>query len=141
MRDCFGSTDLNPKSLNEVVSALSRRARRAGKSAVIVSGCSDLLALVKERIVNPDVLVNLKSIPGMDQIKDDGGGLKIGGLASLDTIAHDARIRAKYVVLSEAAGVVATPQIRNAGTLAGNVCQRPWHPRNAFPCYKNGGNT
>jgi xanthine dehydrogenase YagS FAD-binding subunit len=52
-------------------------------------------------------------------------------------------IRARYTVLADAAGVVGTPQIRNAGTLAGNVCQRPWcwYYRNSFPCYKNGGKT
>jgi xanthine dehydrogenase YagS FAD-binding subunit len=67
--------------------------------------------------------------------------LKIGGLTTLDTVSRDPRIRKEYTVLAEAAGIVGTPQIRNAGTLAGNVCQRPWcwYFRNGFPCLKNGG--
>ena len=130
-------TNANPKSLSEAVSLLK------GNNAAIVAGGSDLLGLVKERIVSPDVLVNLKSIPGMDQIKEESGGLKIGALVSLDAVSRNPLIRSRYAVLAEAAGAVGTPQIRNAGTLAGNVCQRPWcwYLRNAFPCYKNGGNT
>src|ERR1700733_1061147 len=99
--------------------------------------------MVKEHLVSPDVLVNLKSIRGLDQIEIQRGGIKVGGLITLDTLSRDQRIRKEYTVLAEAASVVGTPQIRNAGTLAGNVCQRPWcwYFRNGFPCYKNGGKT
>src|SRR5262249_49389110 len=70
-------------------------------------------------------------------------GPRIGAMATLDTISRDAAILRDYRVLAEAAGQVGTPQIRNAGTIAGNVLQRPWcwYYRNSFPCYKNGGNT
>jgi xanthine dehydrogenase YagS FAD-binding subunit len=69
--------------------------------------------------------------------------VQIGGLITLDTLSHHPLILRDYAVLAEAAGSVATPQIRNAGTLAGNVCQRPWcwYFRNGFPCFKAGGNT
>ena len=108
-----------------------------------MGGGSDLLGMVKEHLVAPDVLVNLKAIRGMDQIETQRGNLKIGGLITLDTLSRDQRIRKEYTVLAEAAEKVGTPQIRNAGTLAGNVCQRPWcwYFRNGFPCLKNGGNT
>jgi len=98
--------------------------------------------MVKEHLVAPDVLVNLKAIRGMDQIDTQRGGVKIGGLITLDNLSRDQRIRKEYTVLAEAAEKVGTPQIRNAGTLAGNVCQRPWcwYFRNGFPCLKNGGN-
>jgi xanthine dehydrogenase YagS FAD-binding subunit len=68
--------------------------------------------------------------------------VNIGGLITLDALSRDSRIRRDYAVLAEAAESVATPQIRNVGTLAGNVCQRPWcwYFRNGFPCYKAGGN-
>jgi xanthine dehydrogenase YagS FAD-binding subunit len=74
-------------------------------------------------------------------VETQSGKIKIGGLITLDALSHDAQIRKNYAVLAEAAESVGTPQIRNAGTLAGNVCQRPWcwYFRNGFPCLKNGG--
>lgn len=128
----------NPKSIREAVSLLSQA---QGQSASIVGGGSDLLGMAKEHLVSPDVLVNLKAIRGLERIEAQHGGLKIGGLITLDTLSRDPRIRKGYTVLAEAAENVGTPQIRNAGTLAGNVCQRPWcwYFRNGFPCLKNGG--
>jgi xanthine dehydrogenase YagS FAD-binding subunit len=134
-------SNANPKNIPDAVSMLSQ-AHQQGRSASIVGGGSDLLGMVKEHLVAPDVLVNLKAIRGMDQIETQRGGMqKIGGLITLDTLSHDPRIRKQYTVLAEAAEKVGTPQIRNAGTLAGNVCQRPWcwYFRNGFPCLKNGG--
>jgi xanthine dehydrogenase YagS FAD-binding subunit len=132
-------TNANPKSIQEAVKQL----QQPGKTAAIVSGGSDLLGMVKERLVQPDVLVNLRSIPGLDKIAEQGGEVRIGGQVSLAALNQDPLIRSRYTVLADAAGVVGTPQIRNAGTLAGNVCQRPWcwYFRNGFPCYKNGGKT
>lgn len=121
--------------------SLSQQARRNGQQPAFTGGGTDLLGMVKERTVSPDVLVNLKSIPGQDQIKAEAGGITIGGLITLDTLSNHPDILRDYKVLAEAAGSVATPQIRNFGTLAGNVCQRPWcwYFRNGFPCYKAGG--
>jgi xanthine dehydrogenase YagS FAD-binding subunit len=135
-------SNANPKDIHEAVSLLSQT-HQQGRAASIVGGGSDLLGMVKEHLVAPDVLVNLKAIRGMDQIESQRGNLKIGGLITLDTLSRDQRIRKEYTVLAEAAEKVGTPQIRNAGTLAGNVCQRPWcwYFRNGFPCLKNGGNT
>jgi xanthine dehydrogenase YagS FAD-binding subunit len=109
----------------------------------VVGGGSDLLGMVKEFLIKPDVLVNLKTIKGLDQVAPTAGGVTIGGLISLDTLGSHPLIRSQYTVLAEAAETVATPQIRNVGTLAGNVCQRPWcwYFRNGFPCLKNGGDT
>lgn len=135
-------SNANPKDVREAVSMLSQ-AHSQGRSASIVGGGSDLLGMVKEHLVSPDVLVNLKTIHGLDQIQHQRGHVKIGGLTTLDALSRDQRIRTEYTVLAEAAEKVGTPQIRNAGTLAGNVCQRPWcwYFRNGFPCLKNGGNT
>ncbi len=135
-------TNVNPKDLKEAASLL-QQASKSGKSAAVVAGGSDLLGMVKERIITPDVLVNLKSIRGLDRIAEQRGQVNIGGLVSLDTIAHDPLIRKNYAVLAEAAGQVGSPQIRNAGTISGNVLQRPWcwYYRNGFQCYKNGGKT
>ena len=122
---------------------VAQQARQDGRAASFVGGGSDLLGLVKERILTPDVLVNLKTIKGLDQVRPAGNGVNIGGLITLDILSRNDVIRRQYTVLAEAAETVATPQIRNVGTLAGNVCQRPWcwYFRNGFPCYKNGGNT
>jgi len=130
----------NPQTLEQAVS-LVQQARKDGQTASVVGGGSDLLGMVKEFIVKPDVLVNLKTIKGLDQVAPAAGGLNIGGLITLDTLARHPSIRKQYTVLAEAAETVATPQIRNVGTLAGNVCQRPWcwYFRNGFPCLKNGG--
>jgi xanthine dehydrogenase YagS FAD-binding subunit len=124
-----------------------QQASKKGQTAMIVGGGSDALGMVKERLVIPDVLVNLKSIRGLDKVADrvtgQHGEVVIGGLITLDALSRDSLIIKNYNALAEAAGHVGTPQIRNAGTLAGNVCQRPWcwYYRNGFPCYKNGGNT
>src|SRR5213596_423981 len=132
----------NARDFQQAV-ALVQQTRQEGRAASLVGGGSDLLALVKERIVNPDVLVNLKTIKGLDQVRPANGGVNIGGLITLDTLSRNDVVRRQYAVLAEAAETVATPQIRNVGTLAGNVCQRPWcwYFRNGFPCLKNGGTT
>jgi xanthine dehydrogenase YagS FAD-binding subunit len=131
----------NPRDLKQAV-MLASSARRDGKSVSFAGGGSDLLGMVKERIVNPDVLIHLSGIKGLDQVESKGGTVRIGGQITLDTLSHNPLIASRYAVLAEAAASVATPQIRNAGTLAGNVCQRPWcwYFRNGFPCYKAGGN-
>jgi len=135
-------TNSNARDLQQAVT-LVQQTHRDGKAASFVGGGSDLLGLVKERLVAPDVLVNLKTIKGLDQVTPAAGGVNIGGLITLDTLSHNPVIRRDYAVLAEAAETVATPQIRNVGTLAGNVNQRPWcwYFRNGFPCFKNGGNT
>jgi xanthine dehydrogenase YagS FAD-binding subunit len=131
----------NARDLEEAVT-LAQQARRDGRSASFTGGGSDLLGLVKERLVSPDVVVNLKAVGGEDQVEPVGDGVRIGGLITLDALGRDARIRSRFTVLAEAAETVATPQIRNVGTLAGNVCQRPWcwYYRSGFPCFKAGGN-
>lgn len=121
---------------------LSSDARQRGRAVSFAGGGSDLLALVKERVVSPDVIVSLKRIQGFDRVSPEGSGLAIGGLITLDALGRDPAVRRQYAVLAEAAESVATPQIRNVGTLAGNLCQRPWcwYYRNGFPCFKAGGN-
>ena len=112
-----------------------------GQNAAVVAGGSDLLAMIKEDLVSPELLVNLKSISGMGEVKRRSGGVGLGGLLTLETLSRHPLIRSRYTALTEAARSVATPQIRNVGTLAGNICQRPWCPyfRQGFPCFKHGG--
>jgi xanthine dehydrogenase YagS FAD-binding subunit len=133
-------TNANPRSLPQAAK-LVQETNTAGRHAAIAGGGSDLLGMIKEHLVEPDVLVHLKGIKGLDQVASESGGARIGGQVTLDTLASHSMIRGRYAVLAEAAESVATPQIRNVGTLAGNVCQRPWcwYYRNGFPCFKAGG--
>lgn len=135
-------TNVNARDLTHATGVI-QEARKGGRAASLAGGGSDLLALVKEHLVEPDVLINLKTIKGLDQVETRGGGVRIGGLTTLDALSRHPLIRRDYLVLAEAAESVATPQIRHVATLAGNVCQRPWcwYFRNGFPCLKNGGNT
>jgi xanthine dehydrogenase YagS FAD-binding subunit len=135
-------SNASPRDLHQAI-ALSEQARKDGKAVSFAGGGADLLGLVKERIVAPDVIVHLKTIKGLDQITANGSGLTIGAEATLDTISHHPVIRKQYTVLAEAAESVATPQIRNVGTIGGNVNQRPWcwYYRNGFKCFKAGGDT
>ena len=132
----------NPQTLEQAVSFV-QQARKDGQAPSVVAGGSDLLGMVKDFLIKPDVLVNLKTVKGLDQVAPTAGGVDIGGLITLNTLGSHPLIRSQYAVLAEAAETVATPQIRNVGTLAGNVCQRPWcwYFRNGFPCLKNGGDT
>jgi xanthine dehydrogenase YagS FAD-binding subunit len=140
-------TSARPGTITEAVSQ-ARRAREAGRSVSFAGGGTDLLQLVKDRVPNrpgsgsPDVLVSLAGIPGLASIETRGdGGLVLGGLVTLRALAESAVVREGFAALAEAAESVATPQIRNVGTLGGNVAQRPWcwYYRNGFPCYKAGG--
>jgi xanthine dehydrogenase YagS FAD-binding subunit len=136
-------TNANPRDVAHALT-LVRQAQRDGKHLAMAGGGSDLLGMMKEQLVTPDVVVNLKAIKGLDTITSTrDGGVTIGALTTLDAIAREATIRSRYAVLAEAAETVATPQIRNVATIAGNVCQRPWcwYYRNGFNCLKNGGTT
>jgi xanthine dehydrogenase YagS FAD-binding subunit len=135
-------TNANPRDLAHALTIV-RQTRDSGRTSALAGGGSDLLGMMKDRLVTPDVVVNLKAIKGLDQVKPEGAGVTVGGLITLDALASHPLVRRQYPVLAEAAESVATPQIRNVGTLAGNVCQRPWcwYYRNGFPCLKNGGTT
>ena len=132
----------NARSISDAVS-LVKQARQDNRSVAIAGGGSDLLAQMKERLVTPDVIVRLATIKNLDGVKLINPGATIGGQMTLAAVATSALIREEFVVLAEAAESVATPQIRNVATLAGNLCQRPWcwYYRNGFKCLKNGGTT
>lgn len=110
--------------------------------ALPLAGGTDLLGLMKNEIETPNSLVNLKSIPGMDQITYSAGkGLTMGALVTITEIAEHPIIGEKYTVLAQAAQEIASPQLRNQATIGGNICQRPrcWYFRGDFYCLKKGG--
>lgn len=120
---------INARSVDEAVSILSEY---RGK-AVLNAGGTDLLGVLKDEILPayPEVVINIKTIAGLDFIRESEGGLRIGSLARISDIVRSALIRQRYSCLSQAAHAVATPQIRNAATIGGNLCQdvRCWYYR------------
>jgi xanthine dehydrogenase YagS FAD-binding subunit len=132
----------NARDLAHAVT-LIRQGRDSHHTVAIAGGGSDLLGMMKERLVTPDVVVHLRTVKNLDHVTQAKDGVTIGGLVTLAALASHPLIRSQYAVLAEAAEGVATPQIRNVATLAGNVNQRPWcwYYRNGFKCLKNGGTT
>ncbi|HYJ35685.1 MAG TPA: FAD binding domain-containing protein, partial [Rhizomicrobium sp.] len=114
-----------------------------GKDAWKMAGGYDSLVWFKERIKQPKAVVDLSAIAEMHGIKETPDGVEIGALTSLTTVEHDPIIKAKYRLLSDAVSKVASPQIRNAGTIGGNASQdaRCLYYRYGLPCYRAGGNT
>ena len=106
----------------------------AADGSVALAGGSDLLALMKDGVEAPRRVVALGGIAALRGLRLDGAGLRIGALATLDELASHPEVRRRYPVVAEAAGHVAGPQIRNLGTVAGNLCQRPrcWYYRSGF---------
>ena len=110
--------------------------------ALVKAGGVDLIDRLKEGLDSPSRLVNLRTIPGLDYIKEDSGWLRIGPLVSLATIAEHPAIRRQYAALADACLRAATPQIRNMATIGGNLLQRPrcWYFRSdQFHCLRKGG--
>ena len=132
--------NVDARNVEEAVRLL-QEGRRESRRVSLAGGGSDLLGMIKDDLVAPDVLVNLKPIEGLRAVTPNADGVRVGGLITLNRLAEHPRILANYTALAEAAGSVGTPQIRNVGTLAGNICQRPWcwYLRAGFPCFKNGG--
>lgn len=119
----------------------------AGKGMVIAGG-TDLLGTLKDEIlpVYPAVVVDLKTIPGLDKIEEEDGSLLIGAMTRLADVASHEAVKKHCQALSEACGKVASPTIRNMATLGGNICQmhRCWYfrtPDDRFHCSRKGGST
>jgi xanthine dehydrogenase YagS FAD-binding subunit len=130
---------VNPATEKEAVTALKVE---TGSTALPLAGGQDLLARMKDYIATPDRLVNVK---GLDATiaPTANGGLRIGSAAKIVDLAENAQVARLYAALVHAAGEVGTPQIRNQGTVGGNINQRPrcWYFRNEeFVCFKKGGN-
>jgi len=127
-----------PASVSDALGVLNRH----GADAWVMAGGMDTFDWLKDRIKKPKVVVDLGMINELRGIKDAGGGLEIGALTTLTTIANDPMVKERFPLLHEAALIVASPQIRNQGTIGGNVSQdaRCWYYRAGWPCYRAGGN-
>jgi xanthine dehydrogenase YagS FAD-binding subunit len=111
----------------------------ASPADVLKAGGVDLIDLMKEGLLAPRRIVNMRGVPGLDVIAEDGaGGLRIGALATLEQAAADPRVRQRYTALADALAGSASPQIRSVATLGGNILQRPrcWYFRSdAHRCF------
>jgi xanthine dehydrogenase YagS FAD-binding subunit len=129
---------VNPANEKEAVAAM-----RGEGVAMPIGGGQDLLSRMKDYITQPDRLVNIKSALDTSVAATPDGGLKIGAAVKIVDLMDHAQVKRLYPALIEAAGEIGTPQIRNQGTVGGNLNQRPrcWYFRNEeFVCYKKGGN-
>jgi xanthine dehydrogenase YagS FAD-binding subunit len=130
-----------PKSIDDAASYLAKNA-----NAAPIAGGTELLHSLKQNnlTTEPTTLVDLKAIPGLDTITESGGMLKIGPNATLAAIAASSTVQGSYVALAQAAGKVASPILRNMGTIAGNIGQDVWcwyyrGADNVFNCIRKGG--
>jgi xanthine dehydrogenase YagS FAD-binding subunit len=140
MKDMIAPFDLvQPTTIEDAVDIL----RDAGSDAWVLAGGLDTMDWLKDRIKRPRVVVDIGAIEEIRGIREaEAGGLEIGAMTTLTEVANHARVRSEFGVLATAAEHVATPQIRNQGTLGGNVSQdtRCWYYRSGWPCYRAGGN-
>lgn len=127
-----------PVQIDDALALAARLAERGW----LIGGGQDTYGWIKDRAKRPEALIDLNGIESLRGIRDTGNGIEIGALTTLTELANNPLIRERYSLLSKAASVVASPQIRNAGTLGGNVVQdvRCWYYRRGLDCYRAGGN-
>jgi xanthine dehydrogenase YagS FAD-binding subunit len=113
------------------------------EDAWVMAGGLDTFDWLKDRIKRPKVVVDLSQVKELSGIREAGGGLEIGATTTLTEVVRHPIVREKYSILSTGAEAAASPQIRNQGTIGGNVSQdtRCWYYRAGWPCYRAGGNT
>jgi xanthine dehydrogenase YagS FAD-binding subunit len=116
--------------------------RQHGEDAWVMAGGMDTFDWLKDRIKKPKVVVDLSGIEELKGIRTSSDGIEIGATTTLTEVVNHPVIREKYSLLADAAELVASPQIRNQGTIGGNVSQdaRCWYYRAGWPCYRAGGN-
>lgn len=117
-------------------------ADRLAERGWLVGGGQDTYGWLKDRAKATDALIDLSAIESMRGIRENGDGIEIGALSTLTEISNNPLIKQRFSVLSDAAAVVASPQIRNIGTIGGNISQdvRCWYYRRGLSCYRAGGN-
>jgi xanthine dehydrogenase YagS FAD-binding subunit len=132
-------------TVSQAISLLSKH----GDKAVLLAGGSDMLAMMKDRVEGPKFhaplhLLDIKEVKELNYIRDEKNRLKIGATTTIADVVVSPLVVSKYSLLAQAAGQVAVPQIRNVGTLGGNLCQRPrcWYFRGKpfKDCFRKGGN-
>ena len=140
IRDMIPAFELfQPTSADDAIELLVRY----GDDGWGLSGGMDSFDWWKERIKRPTAVVDLVNVDSLKGVRSTADGVEIGAMTTLTEIATHPDLLANYSVLTDAASQIATPQIRNRGTIAGNLIQdtRCWYYRGGWPCYRAGGNT
>jgi xanthine dehydrogenase YagS FAD-binding subunit len=129
---------LQPSSIADAQKLLEHH----GRDAWVLAGGMDSFDWLKDRIKKPKVVVDLSGIAELKGIRATSDGIEIGAMTTLTEVVQHPVVREKYKLLAESAELVASPQIRNQGTIGGNVSQdaRCWYYRAGWPCYRAGGN-
>lgn len=139
LRDMIPGFELfQPTDLESALALLDQYADRAWPLA----GGYDSLDWFKDRVKEPEAVVDLEGIAELRGVRETSEGIEIGALTTLTELEQDDRLVSDYGLLTDAARRVASPQIRNAATLGGNLCQdaRCWYYRQGLACYRAGGN-
>jgi xanthine dehydrogenase YagS FAD-binding subunit len=139
IRDVMPAFDLlQPNSVAEARNLLEQH----GGDAWVLAGGLDSFDWLKDRIKKPRTVVDLSGVEELRGVRSISDGIEIGAMTTLSEVVQHAVIKEKYSLLAEASSVVASPQIRNQGTIGGNVSQdtRCWYYRAGWPCYRAGGN-
>src|ERR1700691_1236532 len=139
IRDVMPAFDLlQPSSVDDAQKLLQQH----GADAWVMAGGLDSFDWLKDRIKKPKVVVDLSGIEELRGIRPTSDGIEIGAMATLTEVVNDPLIKKNYGLLAQGAELAASPQIRNQGTIGGNVTQdaRCWYYRAGWPCYRAGGN-
>src|SRR6267154_3735736 len=139
IRDVMAVFELyQPASVDDALTLLDKH----GTDAWVLAGGLDSMDWLKDRLKKPKVVVDLGQIAELRGVREANGGIEIGAMTPLTEVVKNAVVREKFSLLMEAAGLVASPQIRNQGTIGGNVSQdtRCWYYRGGWTCYRAGGN-
>jgi xanthine dehydrogenase YagS FAD-binding subunit len=120
----------SPKSTSQAIALLGR----TWDDAQVLAGGTDLISLMKDEVVAPKRLVNIKEVEELRGIRSDASGLRIGALTPLEELVDSAEVRQRYAAIHQAMEEIHSAQIRNMGTVGGNLCQRPrcWYYRSGF---------
>src|SRR5207253_537512 len=120
----------HPTTQHEAIGLLGSK----WNDAAVLAGGTDLISLMKEYLVTPKRVVNIKNVEGLNGIHSNAEGVTIGALVTMDELLENATIRSEFPALTQAAGGITSPQIRAMGTVGGDLCQRPrcWYFRNGY---------
>jgi xanthine dehydrogenase YagS FAD-binding subunit len=139
IRDVMPAFDLlQPSSVVDAQKLLQQH----GADAWVLAGGLDSFDWLKDRIKKPKVVVDLSGIEELRGVREAGGGIEIGAMTTLSEVVNSPLVKQRFGLLAQGAELAASPQIRNQGTLGGNVTQdaRCWYYRAGWPCYRAGGN-
>jgi xanthine dehydrogenase YagS FAD-binding subunit len=129
---------LQPTSIADAQKLLAQQ----GEDGWVLAGGMDSFDWLKDRIKKPKVVVDLSGVTELKGVRATADGIEIGAMTTLTEVVQHPLVKEKYKLLADAAELVASPQIRNQGTIGGNVSQdaRCWYYRAGWPCYRAGGN-